>query len=370
MSGLDFVPAPLAQLPWKIITVVLIIGCFDLLVLYSAAGGHVRPWALSQGVRFFVFLAGAVALSRVKESAWELGALPAYAGLIILLVLVELLGAVRGGGQRWLDLGIIRLQPSELMKPCIVLACAKFYDMLPPNQTRTFGAVWKPALLILLPAALIMKQPDLGTALMVVIGGVTVMFLAGVPLRLFLGGALALGAAIPLAVNFVLHGYQRNRILVFLNPESDPLGIGYHISQSKIAIGSGGILGKGFLNGTQSHLDYLPEGHTDFALATMMEEWGLVGGVALIVAFVIIVQWGVAVAMHAQSRFARLTAAGLAATIFYYVSINMAMVMGLAPVVGVPLPLISFGGSAQMTVMICLGILMSIDRQNRKAGRW
>jgi len=171
-------------------------------------------------------------------------------------------------------------------------------------------------------------------------------------------------------VNFVLHGYQRNRILVFLNPESDPLGIGYHISQSKIAIGSGGILGKGFLNGTQSHLDYLPEGHTDFALATMMEEWGLVGGVLLILAFFVIIQWGVMVALRAQTRFARLTAAGLASTIFFYVSINMAMVMGLAPVVGVPLPLISFGGSAQMTVMLCLGILMSIDRQNRQTMSW
>jgi len=208
------------------------------------------------------------------------------------------------------------------------------------------------------------------TAMMVVLGGVTVMFLAGVPLRLFIGGMLALGAAVPLAINFVLHGYQKNRILVFLNPESDPLGIGYHISQSKIAIGSGGILGKGFLNGTQSHLDYLPEGQTDFALATMMEEWGMIGGVGLIILFGIIVHWGIGVAMRAQSRFAKLTAAGLSATIFYYVSINMAMVMGLAPVVGVPLPLISFGGSAQMTVMICIGILMSIDRQNRNVVRW
>ncbi|GGA52531.1 rod shape-determining protein RodA [Sphingomonas psychrolutea] len=369
-NGLAFVPAPLAQLPWKILLLVLAIGCFDLLVLYSAAGGNIRPWALSQGIRFFVLLAGAIALSRIREETWGQIALPAYGILCVMLVLVELVGAVRGGGQRWLDVGFIRLQPSELMKPCIVLACAKFYDLLPPNETRRFGAIWPAALLILLPAALVMKQPDLGTALMITIGGVTVMFLAGVPLRLFIGGALALGAAIPLAINFVLHGYQKNRILVFLDPESDPLGIGYHISQSKIAIGSGGIFGKGFLNGTQSHLDYLPEGHTDFALATMMEEWGLIGGVLLILAFFVIVQWGLAAALQAQSRFARLTAAGLAATIFYYVSINMAMVMGMAPVVGVPLPLISNGGSSQMTFMLCLGILMSIDRSNRQTTRW
>jgi rod shape determining protein RodA len=241
---------------------------------------------------------------------------------------------------------------------------------LPPNETRRFGAIWPAAVLIMIPAALVMKQPDLGTALMITVGGITVMFLAGVPLRLFIGGALALGAAIPLAVNFLLHGYQRNRILVFLNPESDPLGIGYHISQSKIAIGSGGIFGKGFLHGTQSHLDYLPEGHTDFALATMMEEWGLVGGILLILAFMVIIQWGVMVALRAQSRFARLTAAGIATTIFFYVAINLLMVMGLAPVVGIPLPMISFGGTALMTVMICFGILMSIDRESRKVSRW
>jgi rod shape determining protein RodA len=371
MSTRSIVPAPLIQLPWKIILLVLAIGCFDLLVLYSAAGGSVRPWALSQGIRFFMLLAVALALSRIPERWWKNGALPAYAALCVMLVLVELVGAVRGGGQRWLDVGFIRLQPSELMKPCIVLACAKFYDMLPPNETRRFGAIWPAAVLILIPAALVMKQPDLGTALMITIGGVTVMFLAGVPLRLFIGGALAMAAAVPIAINFVLHDYQRNRILVFLDPESDPLGIGYHISQSKIAIGSGGILGKGFLNGTQSHLDYLPEGHTDFALATMMEEWGLLGGVLLIVAFVLIVQWGLSTALQAQSRFAKLTAAGLAATIFYYVAINMAMVMGMAPVVGVPLPLISNGGSSQMTFMLCLGILMSIDRSNRKIDtRW
>lgn len=369
-NGLAFVPAPLAQLPWKVLLLVLAIGAFDLLVLYSAAGGHVRPWAMSQGIRFFILLAGAVVLSRVREETWSKIAMPAYGVLCVMLVLVELVGAVRGGGQRWLDVGFIRLQPSELMKPCIVLACAKFYDMLPPNETRRFGAIWPAALLILLPAALVMKQPDLGTALMITIGGVTVMFLAGIPLRLFIGGALGLAAAVPLAYNFVLHGYQKNRLNVFLDPESDPLGTGYHISQSKIAIGSGGIFGKGFLNGTQSHLDYLPEGHTDFALATMMEEWGLVGGVLLILAFFVIVQWGLAAAMQAQTRFARLAAAGLAATIFYYVSINMAMVMGMAPVVGVPLPLISNGGSSQMTFMLCLGILMSIDRSNRQTTRW
>lgn len=369
-SRYEFVPAPLAQLPWRIILLVLAIGGFGLVILYSAAGGHIRPWALSQGIRLFICLAGAVALSRVREPVWSNVALPAYAVLLFLLLLVELIGAVRGGGQRWLDIGPIRIQPSELMKVCIVLACAKFYDLLPAGETRRFGAIWPALVLIALPAALVMKQPDLGTALMIVGGGVTVMFLAGVPLRLFIGGAIGLAALIPLVFNFVMHDYQRNRVRVFLNPESDPLGTGYHISQSKIAIGSGGIFGKGYLNGTQSHLDYLPEGQTDFIFATMAEEWGLVGGLFLLICFFLVINWGIGVAVRAQSRFARLTAAGLATTIFIYVAVNLLMVMGLAPVVGIPLPLVSYGGSAQMTVLICIGILMSIDRQNRQVVRW
>ncbi|USU05890.1 rod shape-determining protein RodA [Sphingomonadaceae bacterium OTU29MARTA1] len=369
MNRGGFIPDPIARLPWRVILLVVLIGGFGQVVLYSAAGGSLRPWALSQGIRFFVLLAAALGLSYVPERTWRSAALPAYVIIVIALVLVELVGAVRGGSQRWLDVGI-RLQPSEFMKPAIVLACARFYDMLPPNETRRFGAIWPAALLIGIPALLIMKQPDLGTALMVCGGGVVVMFLAGVPLRLFIGGALSLAIAVPIAFNFLLHDYQRNRVLIFLDPESDPLGTGYHISQSKIAIGSGGLWGKGFLNGTQSHLDYLPEGHTDFVFATMAEEWGLIGGCLLILAFLLVIRWGINVGQQATSRFARLTAAGLATTIFFYVAINLSMVMGLAPVVGIPLPLVSFGSSAQMTVLLCLGILMSIDRQNRRTVRW
>lgn len=369
MSRGGIVPEPIARLPWRVLGLIVAIGVFGQVVLYSAAGGTLQPWALSQGIRFFLLLAAALGLSYVPERVWRSAALPTYAVIVVALVLVELVGAVRGGSQRWLDVGI-RLQPSEFMKPAIVLACARFYDMLPPNETRRFGAIWPAALLIGIPAALILKQPDLGTAMMVCGGGVTIMFLAGVPMRLFIGGALALAIAAPLAFNYALHDYQRNRVLTFLDPESDPLGTGYHISQSKIAIGSGGLWGKGFLNGTQSHLDYLPEGHTDFVFATMAEEWGLIGGCLLILAFLLVIRWGVNVGQQANTRFARLTAAGLATTIFFYVAINLSMVMGLAPVVGIPLPLVSFGSSAQMTVLLCLGILMSIDRENRREARW
>ena len=370
MSRAGIVPEPLATLPWRVILPVLAIGCFGLVVLYSAAGGSVRPWAWSQGVKFFAFLGGAVLLSFTPVDLFKRVAFPAYAVLLLALLAVEALGAVSGGSQRWLDLGLIRLQPSELMKLAIVLACARFYDLLPPAESRSFGAIWPPAVLIGLPAALVMLQPDLGTALMICAGGVTVMFLAGTPLRLYLGAAAASAVLIPFAFQFLLHDYQRNRILIFMDPESDPLGTGYHISQSKIAIGSGGITGKGFLNGTQSHLDYLPEGHTDFVFATMAEEWGLLGGCALIFLFLWVIRWGLGVAGAAPTRFARLTAAGLSTTIFFYVAINLMMVMGLAPVVGIPLPLVSFGGSAQMTVLLCLGILMAVDRDNRRTAKW
>ena len=365
MSQPSFLPEPLASLPWRVMGLVSAIAGFGLIVLYSAAGGSLKPWAASQGYKFIIFFAMALALSRVKERRWKDIAFPGYAVILALLLFVELLGAVSGGSQRWLDLGFIRLQPSELMKLFIVLALARFFDMLPAGEIRRWNAIWLPGVLIGLPAALVMLQPDLGTALMIVAGGVTVMFLAGLPLRLFMAAGAAIAAIAPLAYFFLLRDYQRKRVLIFLDPESDPLGAGYHITQSKIAIGSGGVFGKGFLNGTQSHLDYLPEGHTDFVFATMSEEWGLMGGIFIIGAFLMLFRWGMSVAAKAPTRFGRLAAAGLTSTIFYYFTINLMMVMGMAPVVGIPLPLVSFGGTAMLTVMICIGMLMSIERSSQ-----
>jgi rod shape determining protein RodA len=362
---MSFLPAPLASISWRILFLVGAIGSFGLIVLYSAAGGSLKPWALSQGIKLVVFTMMAVALSRIPERMWKAAAFPAYGIILAMLIAVELLGAVGGGSQRWLELGFIRLQPSELMKLCIVLAVARFYDLLPAGEIRGFNALWPAMLMIGLPFALVLIQPDLGTATMIAAGGIVVVFLAGVPLRLFLGAGAAVAALLPI-VFAAMHDYQRKRVLIFLDPESDPLGAGYHITQSKIAIGSGGIFGKGFLNGTQSHLDYLPEGHTDFVFATMAEEWGLVGGVAIIVGFILLTRWGMRVASRAPTRFGRLTAAGLITTVFFYVAINLMMVMGLAPVVGIPLPLVSFGGTAMLTVMLCLGVLMSIERDGKK----
>jgi rod shape determining protein RodA len=362
------IPRPLARLPWRLIFLVATIAGFGLLVLYSAAGGAMQPWALKQAIVFLFFLSVAVGMSWLSESTIKALTFPIYGLTLIMLIGVEALGFVSKGAQRWLDLGPIRLQPSEFMKPAIVLTLARFYELVPAGETRKWRAIWPALTLLGVPAFLILAQPDLGTCIMVVLCGVTVMFLAGLPLWVFVGPAVAVAVAAPIAYE-MLHGYQRKRIDVFLNPESDPLGAGYHISQSKIAIGSGGIWGKGFLQGSQSHLDYLPEGHTDFVFATMAEEWGLVGGVLLILAFGAVIRWGMKVSANARTRFGQLAAAGLSATIFFYVAINLMMVMGLAPVVGVPLPLVSFGGSAVMTVMLCLGLLMALERHQRTVSR-
>lgn len=364
MISSAIIPQPLAKLPWRLITLVAIIAGVGLLTLYSAAGGSLKPWALKQGLIFLFFFGVALSMSWLRESTLKSVAFPLYIVIFILLVAVELLGFVSKGAQRWLDIGPMRLQPSEFMKPAIVLVLARFYDLLPPSAIKSWRAVWPAALLLFVPGFLILVQPDMGTALMVILIGASVMFIAGIPWWLFAGAAGALAAAAPLAFA-LMHDYQRKRVLIFLNPESDPLGAGYHVTQSKIAIGSGGILGKGYLQGSQSHLDYLPEGHTDFVFATMVEEWGLIGGLILIIAFAAVIRWGMKVSLNARTRFSQLTAAGLTATIFFYVSINLMMVMGLAPVVGVPLPLVSYGGSAVMTIMLCLGMLMALERQQR-----
>lgn len=369
---MSIVPKPLTEFPWRILALLLAIAGFGTVVLYSAASGSIFPWAVNQAVRFCIFSAMALGLSRIPVEIFARFAFPAYGAVLIALFLVELIGGVAGGSQRWINLGFMQLQPSEFMKPIIVLTVARFYAMLPVGEIRRWNAIWPALVLIGVPFMLVLVQPDLGTATMIAAGGVTVMFLAGLPLRLFIGTGLAGAALIPIAFSF-LHDYQKNRVLIFLDPESDPLGAGYHISQSKIAIGSGGIWGKGFLKGSQSHLDYLPEGHTDFVFATMAEEWGLLGGTLLILAFMLLFRWGIRVAMRTQDKFARMAAAGLTTTVFFYVAINLMMVMGLAPVVGIPLPFMSYGGSSMLTVMLCVGIIMAIDRAGKRrtgTGNW
>jgi len=327
-----------------------------------------QPYAGSHLIRFALFFAMALVMARIPEDFYKFITYPAYAGTVLLLVLVELLGAIGGGSQRWLNLGFMTLQPSELMKPVIILVLARFYDTLPPPMTASWRGLIPAGGLIGLPVGLVILQPDLGTSLAICFGGAVIMFLAGLPLRWFIGAGVAGAIAAPLAFFTFLHDYQRRRVTTFLDPESDPLGAGYHITQSKIAIGSGGLFGKGFGNGSQSHLEYLPEAHTDFVFATMAEEWGMLGGLFVLIVFAIILRWGLTVARNGRDRFSRLLAAGMTATIFFYVAVNLMMVMGLAPVVGIPLPFMSHGGSSMLTIMICFGTLMAIRRWSLHPG--
>jgi len=342
---------------------------FGATVLYSASGGSIQPFAASHLVRFALFLGAASVMTLMRREWVTLLAYPIYGLVLVLLVAVEAIGAMGGGSQRWLPLGPIVLQPSELMKPAIVLVLARFYGTLPHGMIASWRALVPAGGLIFLPMALVLMQPDLGTALAIAFGGAVVMLLAGLPMRWFMAAGAAGLVAAPLAFFFGLKEYQQRRVTTFMDPESDPLGAGYHITQSKIAIGSGGFSGKGFNEGSQSHLNYLPEPHTDFVFSTMAEEWGLIGGVFVLAMFFLILRWGMGVARSSRDRFAQLLAAGMTLTIFFYVAINLLMVMGFAPVVGIPLPFMSHGGSSMMTNMVCIGTLMMVNRWNREAPR-
>lgn len=360
------VPEPISRQPWQVILPLVLLVLFGAAVLHSAAGGSMTPYASSHLIRFAVFVVMAVVISFLPRSFISLISYPGYAVVLILLIIVEAIGAIGGGSQRWVDLGFMVLQPSEFMKPAIVIVLARFYATLPVGMINTWRALVPPGLMLGVPMVLVMLQPDLGTALAIGFGGVVVMFLAGLPLRWFVGAGIAAAVAAPLSFFFLLHGYQQRRVTTLLDPESDPLGAGYHITQSKIAIGSGGLFGKGFGEGTQSHLNYLPEPHTDFVFATMAEEWGLVGGLTVLLIFGLILRWGLRVADRCDDRFGKLLAAGMTATVFFYVAINLLMVMGLAPVVGIPLPFMSHGGSSMLTNMICLGMIAMVSRWTTK----
>jgi rod shape determining protein RodA len=363
------VPEPIARQPWEMLIPLLLLTGFGGLVLYSAGGGAMQPFAASHFIRFAVFAVMTAIIASLPRDAVRVLTYPSYLVVLLMLLAVEIVGQVGGGSQRWLEFGPIRIQPSELMKPAVVLAMARFYETLPPGMIGSWRSLVPAGMLIALPIGLVLLQPDLGTSVAIAFGGVVVMFLAGLPMWWFLAAGGAAAATAPLLYFFALHDYQRARVTTFLDPENDPLGAGYHIAQSKIAIGSGGIFGKGFNNGTQSHLNYLPEPHTDFVFATMAEEWGLVGGLFVLAMYGLILRWGMKVASESQDRFCALLAAGATATIFFYIAINLLMVMGMAPAKGIPLPWMSHGGSSMMTNMICIGLLMMINRWNQAAPR-
>lgn len=348
------------QINWGLVLLITATAAVGVAMLYSAANGSWNPWATRQIARYGVGLVILITVALVDIRFWWRYAYLIYGVLLVMLVAVEVVGSVGMGAQRWINLGVIKLQPSELMKVGIALALARYFHGVSAEDVRRIPYLIAPILMIGAPSALVLKQPDLGTALFLIMTGGAVFFVAGVRLWKFGLVFAAAGAAVPIAWS-MLRPYQQKRIFTFLDPETDPLGAGYHILQSKIALGSGGMFGKGFLKGSQSHLNFLPEKQTDFIFTMLAEEFGMVGGLAMLGLYVLTIAYGFAIAIRCRSQFGRLVAMGVTTTLFLYLFINVAMVMGLIPVVGVPLPLISYGGTAMLTMMIGLGLLLGVS---------
>ncbi len=347
----------LIHLNWPLVVLLIVTTGFGITMLYSAAQGW-DPWASHQLTRFGIGLGLMLAIALVDVRVWMRYAYLIYLLGLALLAGVELAGVSGMGAQRWISFGGFNLQPSEIMKIALVLGLARYFHGVGLEDIGRLRYLMVPLAMILAPVALVLRQPDLGTAIMLLLGGGAILFVVGVRLWKF-AVVIALGlGALPIAWS-VMRNYQRQRILTFLDPESDPLGAGYHILQSKIALGSGGISGKGFLLGTQSQLNFLPERHTDFVFTMLAEELGLIGGLALLGLYFLMLSYAVAVSLRVRHQFGRILGIGVTFTVFLYVFINIAMVMGLVPVVGVPLPLISYGGTAMLSVMIGFGLLLS-----------
>jgi rod shape determining protein RodA len=359
-------PAPVSfpekvwRINWGLVLVLTAIAAVGVVALYSAAGGRFEPWAARHGIRYAGALGLMLIVALIHPKVWLALAWPIYLIAMLLLVAVDVVGKIGMGAQRWLVMGPLQIQPSEIVKVAVILVLARYYHNLRSNQAGQFLRTLPPLAIILVPVALVMVQPDLGTAMMVLMGGAIMLFVAGVRLWMFLTAAIGAVACLPVAWSF-MHEYQKKRVLTFLDPDRDPLGAGYHITQSKIAIGSGGLFGKGFLHGTQSSLNFLPEKQTDFIFTTYVEEWGMVGACVLLALFALILVWGYSIALRSQHHFGRLVAMGVTAMMFLYVFINTAMVMGMLPVVGVPLPLVSNGGTAMVSVMFACGLLVGVN---------
>ncbi|MGR3565736.1 MAG: rod shape-determining protein RodA [Heliomarina sp.] len=352
-------------LNWPLTLLLITVASVGFLQLYSVAGGSLSPWAEPQMKRFALGMTAMLVVAMVPIWFWRNMSVVAYLLSVVLLIAVELVGIEGKGAQRWIDVGFMRLQPSELMKITLIMLLAAYYDWLPARRTSHPFWVLVPVMMILFPTYLVLRQPDLGTSILLVTAGGGLMFLAGVHWAYF-AAVIASGVGLVTAV-FESRGtpwqlikdYQYRRIDTFLDPASDPLGAGYHITQSKIALGSGGWTGRGFMQGTQSRLNFLPEKHTDFIFTTLAEEFGFVGGISLLSVYALIILFCVASALATRDRFSSLLTLGVAITFFLFFAVNMSMVMGLAPVVGVPLPMVSYGGSAMLVLMVAFGLVQS-----------
>lgn len=352
--------AKLLRVNWILVLLTTAIATIGAVMLYSVAGGNAQPWAAAHVWRFGFGFCILMLIALIDIRFWLKLALPLYGIVLVLLVLVPLVGVKAMGAQRWLEFGAYQAQPSEFMKLALVLALAAFYQWMDPAKVSKPLYLIAPLVLVLAPAALVAGQPDLGTAGLIAMGGLAVIFLAGVHWLYFGVGIIGSVSAVPFLWQH-LRDYQKQRVLTFLEPERDPLGAGYHIIQSKIAVGSGGLSGKGLMLGTQSQLNFLPEKHTDFIFTTLAEELGFIGAAGLLALYLAMILLGVYIAIRCRHRFGRLVAGGVTFTLFLYVFINVAMVTGLVPVVGVPLPLVSYGGTAMITLMAGIGLLLNVS---------
>jgi len=350
----------LLEVNWGLVLLITIIATGGIAMLYSVAGGHLHPWALSQLSKFIVGLFILAIAATIDVRVWMSLAYPAYAVALLLLIAVDVAGHEGLGAQRWIALGPIELQPSELMKVSLVLALARFLHGKSVEEVSKPLNLGIALAMIGIPALFVVIEPNLGTTLIIVADGCALLFLAGLSWYWITPALAAVATAVPLAWRFVLHDYQKARVMTFLDPEADALGAGWNITQAKIAIGSGGLSGKGFLNGTQSRLNFLPEKQTDFIFTNFGEEFGFVGSIALLILFAVVIFYGIQIATGARSQFSRLLAMGITLNFFFYIMINGLMVMGLIPVVGIPMPLLSYGGTAMLTVMFGFGLLMSV----------
>ena len=346
------------RVQWLVLVLIAVVASVGVSALYSVAGGSFEPWAEQHALRVAIGLAVVIVIALVPLRLWLGLAYPAYLVALGLLALVPVIGVVQMGARRWLGAGGLQIQPAEIMKVALVLALARYYQWLAPERTSRPIWVAVPLLLIAAPAALVLRQPDLGTAILLVATGLTLMYLASVHWSYFVAGVAAIAGLAPILRTF-LHDYQLRRILTFLDPERDSLGAGYHILQSKIALGSGGLNGKGFMAGTQSKLNFLPEKHTDFIFTMFAEEMGFAGSVTLLALYGVLIGLLFSMAFSVRNQFSRLLIAGSAVVLSLYVAINIAMVTGLVPVVGVPLPLVSYGGTSMSTLLIAIGLAMS-----------
>ena len=352
------VRAKLFEINWTFVLLVALIGVIGVAMLYSVERGSWDPYAIRHLIRLTVGLGVMVVVAMFPPRFWMGIAYPAYLGALILLVGVEVAGVTAGGAQRWIDIGPVRMQPSELMKIALVLALARYYHDLPEDKVSSLGGLFVPAGMIAAPMALIVMQPDLGTSLLLAATGAAIVFMAGLSWWVILGATVFALAGALAYLNFFIEPYQLERITTFLNPSEDPMGAGYQILQSQIALGSGGTTGKGYLQGTQASLDFLPEKQTDFIFTILGEEFGFFGGLVVLGLYALLLTNCVLIAASCRSTFLRLTVMGVATTFALYVFINVGMVMGLLPVVGVPLPLISYGGTVMLTVLFGLGLIL------------